>query len=45
MGSKVHVVLDSELVQRLKKKYPEIQRLTATDVVDWALRKLLVGGK
>jgi len=39
------VVLDSELVERVKEKYPEIQRLTATGVVDWALRKLLLGAK
>jgi hypothetical protein len=37
----VRTYTDSELVEQIKDKYPETVGMTATGVVDWALRKLL----
>jgi hypothetical protein len=33
--------VDYNLVEEVKAKYPEISRLSTTDIVDWAMRKLL----
>lgn len=38
------IEVEPEIVQQVKKHFPEVQRMTATGVVDWALR-LLVAGK
>lgn len=35
------ILVDNELVERLKTNYPELTRLNATDVADWAMRKML----
>jgi hypothetical protein len=32
---------DRDLIQQIKEKYPETKGMTATGVIDWALRKLL----
>lgn len=41
---KTHVAKDSELLElifEIKKHYPETKGLTASGVIDWALRYLL----
>lgn len=35
------VMVNDELVEQLRKKYPELERLNATDIADWAMRKML----
>jgi hypothetical protein len=35
------ILVDDNLVEQLKSKYPELTRLNATDVADWAMRKML----
>ena len=35
------ILVDDELVEEIKKEFPELTRLNATDIVDWALRKQL----
>ena len=37
--------VDSELVVKIKRKYFEAESLSATGVVDWALRKLITEAK
>jgi len=37
----VRPVVELELVLKIKEKYPEVKGLTATGVIDWALRYLL----
>lgn len=33
--------IDVVLIQKVKKAYPEVEGLTATGVIDWALRKIV----
>jgi hypothetical protein len=35
------ILVNNELVGQVKTKYPELTRLNATDVADWAMRKAL----
>jgi hypothetical protein len=42
---KAHVIIDAELLDSLKARYPETKRLTYTGLADWGLRKLLSEGK
>lgn len=35
------ILVNDELVEQLKTKYPELTRLNATDIADWAMRKML----
>ena len=35
------VVIDDDLVKEVLEKYPEMKRLSPTDLVDWAMRKTL----
>jgi len=37
----VRPVVDADLVEQVKKKFSEVKGLSATGVVDWALRYLL----
>jgi hypothetical protein len=37
----VHIFLDKQLVEALKKAYPEVKGLTYSGTVDFALRLLL----
>ena len=35
------ILVNDELVDEIKKCHPELQRLNATDIADWAMRKTL----
>jgi hypothetical protein len=35
------IIVDDALINQVKTKYPELTRMNATDVSDWALRKSL----
>ena len=35
------ILVNDELVENVKLKHPELARLNATDVADWAMRKTL----
>lgn len=35
------ILVNDELVEQLKTKYPELTRLNATDIADWAMRKMI----
>lgn len=41
MTKEVRAYVNEELVARIKKKFPETKGMTATGLVDWALRYLL----
>ena len=41
----LRVKVERELIETVKNMYPESGGLTATGVVDWALRKLIVEAK
>jgi len=45
MKDKIHILLNYELIEMIKKAYPETEGLTATGIVDWALRKLILQKK
>ena len=33
--------VDPQLIEQIKKKYPETEKLSNADVIDWALRILI----
>ena len=33
------ILVSDELVEEVQKYYPELKRLNATDIADWAMRK------
>ena len=47
MKKDIRAYVNSDLLQVVKKRFPETEGLSTTGLVDWALRKLLVelGGK
>ena len=38
----IRATLDEKLLDAIRQKFPEIKGLTATGIIDWALRKLLI---
>jgi hypothetical protein len=33
--------VESELIDRVRQTYPELEKLSAADIIGWALRKII----
>lgn len=42
---KIRGYIDSNLILQIKKRYPDIEKLNTSALIDWMARKLLIMGE